>query len=88
MIKARALAERRRTKFESDRQDLIRLLSFVEDPWGMARGEELSMKEGKWLREVDPMLDFGDLGLLGAFSNEEVIAAEQAFRLLTNHSLR
>lgn len=88
LIKSRALVEKRRAKFESDRQDLIRLLSFVEDPRAIATSGDLTKKEGRWLQEVDPMLGFGDSGLLGAFSHDEVIAAEQAFRLLTNHSLR
>ncbi len=37
LVKTRAVAQRR-DKFESDRQDLIRLLSFVDDPRALAKG--------------------------------------------------
>jgi hypothetical protein len=79
LIKAR-VAKRRRDKFESDRQDLIRLLSFVEDPRALAG--ELKGNEKKWLQEVEALLAFDDGVLSDLFSVAELSAAEQAYRLL------
>ena len=82
LIKARVVAKRRSEKFESDRQDLIRLLSDVEDPRGLARDEGLKSSEKGWLRDAEGALSFGafsDTGLLPAAAQER---AEQAFRLL------
>lgn len=79
LIKARIVAKKRR-KFESDRQDLIRLLGFVEDPRAVA--EELKGNERKWLREIGPLLAFADDALSDLFSATERSAAEQAYRLL------
>jgi hypothetical protein len=79
LIKARIVA-RKRDKFESDRQDLIRLLEFVEDPRALA--EELKGNEKNWLREVGVLLAFDDGALGDLFSVVELSAAEQAYRLL------
>jgi len=81
LIKARAVAKRR-DKFESDRQDLIRLLSFVEDPREMAKA--LRSSERKWLSAVGPTLAFDDSALTGLFSGEEAALAEQAYQLLVS----
>lgn len=78
LIKARVVAEKR-GKFESDRQDLIRLLGFVDDPRAVA--EELKGNEKKWLREIGRLLAFDD-ALSDLFSPAERSAAEQAYRLL------
>jgi hypothetical protein len=79
LIKARVLAKKR-DKFESDRQDLIRLLSFVEDPRALAK--ELRKSEKGWLRDIESLLAFDDRGLEVLFPAGEVTAAEQAYRLL------
>lgn len=79
LIKARVVAKRR-DKFESDRQDLIRLLSFVEDPRALAK--DLRKSEQKWLRDVESPLAFDDRGLDDLFPQGEVPLAEQAYRLL------
>lgn len=79
LIKARVVAKRR-DKFESDRQDLVRLLSFVEDPRVMAKG--LRKSETKWLREVEPLLAFDNGGLGELFLPRDAALAEQAYRLL------
>jgi len=84
LIKARAVARKRRVKFESDCQDLVRLLSFAGDPRALA--EEVSSKEKKWLRDVEPLLELEDPALIGAFSPNEVVAAAQSLRLLTIRS--
>jgi hypothetical protein len=74
LIKARVVAKRRKEKFESDRQDLIRLLGYVEDPRALSRDENLSSAEQKWLREIEGSLGFG--------ASQGAERAEQAFRLL------
>jgi hypothetical protein len=79
LIKARVV-ERRRDKFESDRQDLIRLLGFVEDPRALAA--ELRGNEKKWLQAVGALLAIDDGALSDLFSVAELSAAEQAYRLL------
>lgn len=80
LIKARVV-EKRREKFESDRQDLIRLLTFVEDP--RALGRELKGTEKKWLRKIDALLEFESDGSLSElFGPEELAAAAGAYRLL------
>ena len=79
LIKARVV-EKRRDKFESDRQDLIRLLGFVEDPRALA--EELKGKEKKWLQNVEELLAWEDSGLSEIFTDGDLAAAEGAYRLL------
>jgi hypothetical protein len=79
LIKTRALAKQR-DKFESDRQDLIRLLSFVEDPRALAG--ELKGNERKWLREVEGLLAWEDGALADLFTAEDLSAAAGAYRLL------
>lgn len=80
LIKARALQRRRGIKVESDRQDLIRLLAFVEDPRALAA--DLLGNERKWLRRVECLLAFEDSDLNRLFSVEELASAEAAYRLL------
>ena len=80
LIKARVVRKQRDEKFESDRQDLIRLLGFADDP--RALGEELRKTERKWLREVESLLNFADGALAELFGSEELAAAESAYRLL------
>jgi hypothetical protein len=82
LIKARALAKRRKEKFASDREDLIRLLSYVEDPRRLAGDEQLKSSEKRWLREVEELLAFGDAGLAALFPAAVLERAQQAFRLL------
>jgi hypothetical protein len=79
LIKARAV-KAQRDKLESDRQDLMRLLSFVEDPRALAEG--LKGNEKRWLQEVGTLLAFDDGALDVLFSITELSAAEQAYRLL------
>lgn len=81
LIKARVLAKQR-DKFESDRQDLIRLLSFVENPRALAEAEELTKSEKRWLRDIEPLLAFEDTAMADVFPGGEVPLAEQAYRLL------
>jgi len=83
LIKARVVAERRREKFDSDRQDLIRLLTYVEDPRALAREEQLKASERKWLRDISAALNFNDPSLPALFPGSRLEKAEQAFRLLS-----
>lgn len=82
LIKARVVAERRKEKFDSDRQDLIRLLSYVDDPRALARREQLKPTEKKWLRKIERSLGFGDSTLAALFTPDVLERAEQALRLL------
>jgi len=81
LIKACAVARRRRGKFESDRQDLIRLLSFAEDPRTLAADGGLKKGERGWLRDVQRKLAFSDPSLTEVFPPEVLTRAEQAHRL-------
>lgn len=82
LIKARVVAKQRKEKFGSDREDLIRLLSYVEDPRGLARDERLKASEKRWLRDVEELLDFGDADIAAVFPAQGLERARQAFRLL------
>lgn len=81
LIKARIMAKKR-DKFASDRQDLIRLLSFVEDPRALAKDDALTKNEKKWLREIEQLLDWADPVLASLFPGGEANRAELAYRLL------
>jgi hypothetical protein len=83
LIKARAIAKRRKKKFDSDRQDLIRLLSYVEDPRGLAHDEQLKASERTWLRNIEADLNFGDPVLTPLFPVATLERAQAAFRLLS-----
>lgn len=81
LIKARVAAKRRK-KFESDRQDLIRLLSFVEDPRALALEGCLKNTEKGWLRKVEVPLGFNDPQLSALFPTGVLSRAEQTLALL------
>lgn len=84
LIKACAVAKKRREKFESDRQDLIRLLSFVEDPRALATEGGLKKGERRWLRDIERKLDFSDPSLGEAFPPDALALAVQAYRLFVS----
>lgn len=79
LIKARVVV-RRRDKFESDRQDLIRLLSFVENPRELAG--DIRKSERRWLRDVEPLLAFDSGVVDDLFTEAEASEAAQAYQLL------
>ena len=81
LIKARVLAKHREDRFESDRQDLIRLLGYTEDPRALAA--DMSKNEPGWIRDVEEALDFDDASLSELFSDRTLVRARQAFRLLS-----
>jgi hypothetical protein len=84
LIKARVVAKKRAEKFESDRLDLIRLLSYVEDPRTLAADEEMTKKERGWLARVDELLAFDDAALSEQLDPDSSDRARLAFRLLQN----
>lgn len=57
-------------------------MSYVEDPRGLARDEQLKATEKKWLRKVEDALNFEDATLAALFAPDVIERAEQAFRLL------
>ncbi len=82
LIKARVVAKERREKFDSDRQDLIRLLSYVEDPRNLAVQQGLKSTEKKWLRTIKKKLDPTDPTVARLASPDVRERAHQALALL------
>ncbi|HVW47122.1 MAG TPA: hypothetical protein VHA76_08715 [Solirubrobacterales bacterium] len=80
LIKARVVVKKRKGKFESDRQDLVRLLSYVDDPRTLRA--ELSRKEPAWLRDAEAAIDFDDPDLAAQFRGDGVARARQALGIL------
>lgn len=81
LIKARVVAKKR-DKFASDRQDLIRLLSYVEDSRTLAVEGRLRSTEKKWLKKIEPLIASEDLELARLFAPETLERARQAVALL------
>jgi hypothetical protein len=71
-------------KYESDRQDLIRLLTYVDDPRTLAA--DMRRKEPGWLRDAEPALGFGDPGLPVLLPIGVVQRAQQVLQLLARGS--
>lgn len=82
LIKARVVAKERPDKFDSDRQDLIRLLSYVEDPRGLAEQAGLRRSEKRWLKSIEEKLDAADSAIARLASPEVLQRANQALALL------
>ena len=82
LIKARVVAKERKEKFDSDRQDLVLLLSLIDDPRALAVEGELKKSERKWLRNIEEKIGFSDPPIPGLFPAETLARAAQAFRLL------
>lgn len=87
LIKARAVAQTRREKFESDGQDLVLLLSLVADPRALAASSKLKNSERKWLRDIEKKVAFSDPALQSLFDPETLTRARLAFRLLADFRL-
>jgi hypothetical protein len=75
LIKARSLLVHHDP--EAQREDLLRLLSLVEDP--RATAAEITRPERRWLRRAEPHLRFDDPSNLPAVAMRR---ARQTFRLL------
>lgn len=82
LIKARVLASRRGPKRDADLVDVVRLLSFVDDPRGMAVDGGLKKTEKRWLRDIQPALDFRSPAVTALLRPTEIARAVQAYRLL------
>lgn len=84
LIKARVVVKKRDGKYASDRQDLIRLLAYVEDP--RALRADLSRKEPGWLREAEAAVDFEDPALAALLPAGALERARQTLGLLAQES--
>lgn len=80
LIKARVVTKKREEKYLSDRQDLIRLLSYVDDPRGLAA--DFGRGERGWLRDAEGAIDIDDVALSDLFPEQTLTRARQALRLL------
>jgi hypothetical protein len=82
LIEARALARERKGKLDSDRQDLVLLLSLIDDPRTLAANGGLRKTERNWLRGIEEKIGFSDPVLSGLFTPDTLTRAIQAHRLL------
>ena len=78
LVKARALRVHDRP--EDQREDLIRLLSYMEDP--IAAGASLAKTERKWLLQAEALLRPDDDDLRDILSASQLQRARAAYRLL------
>ncbi|MGA9634491.1 MAG: hypothetical protein WBQ41_04535 [Solirubrobacterales bacterium] len=84
LIKARSIMDRssrREEKIESDRRDLVLLLSLVEVPRAMK--DETRNSERKWLRNAHVRLQIDRPDLEQAFAAEALANARAAYAILT-----
>lgn len=81
LLKARAL-DRVKVKEAEHRQDLIRLLSFVEDPRGLAKAGDLTSNQKKWLRRIEDELRWDDPAVRELFDFATLERAQAAYELL------
>lgn len=86
LMKARVVVKKREAKYESDRQDLVRLLSYVDDP--RALRTDMVRKEPGWLRDAEAAIDFEDPTLIALFSSGALQRARQTLGLLVHESPR
>jgi hypothetical protein len=84
LIKARVLVKKRERKYESDREDLVRLLTYIDDARTLAVG--MSRKEPRWLRDAQAAIDFEDPVLSAQFRGGSLDRARQALGLLAQES--
>lgn len=82
LIKARAMASVEE-KLVEHREDLIRLLTLVEDPRALADADAMTKSERKWLKAIESDMAFDDPILLTPFSETQLQRARQAFALLS-----
>lgn len=84
LIKARSVMDRdanNREKIESDRRDLILLLSFVKDPRAMA--DETRKTERKWLRNAGVRLRIDSPDLEQTLLSDDLQNARAAYAIMT-----
>lgn len=80
LIKARAIRVHERR--EDQRQDIVRLLSYLDDP--LAAGRSLRKSERRWLIQAARLLRIDDDDLRDLFPDERLALARVAYRLLSN----
>jgi hypothetical protein len=83
LIKARVLASRQGPKEEADLLDVVRLLSLADNPRRMADEGGLKNSEKRWLRHIQPALDFRSPAVIALLRPTEIARAVQAYRLLS-----
>lgn len=81
LLKAKAMKTVRRKQAEH-RQDLIQLLSFVDDPRAMAGEGGLKPSEQGWLRDVRRQLDLDGAAGVRTFEASTLDRARAAYELL------
>lgn len=79
LLKARSVQKKHR---EKDRQDLVVLLSCVEEPLEMK--EEMTSKERGWLRKAAKRLRIEDDDLLDVVTADQLARARATYELLTD----
>jgi hypothetical protein len=84
LIKARVLVKKRQEKYESDRQDLVRLLTYVDDARTLRA--DMSRKEPGWLRDAQAAIDFEAPVLSRQFPEGGLDRARQVLQLLAQES--
>jgi hypothetical protein len=84
LIKTRVVVKKREEKYASDQQDLIRLLSYVDDPRTLRA--DLSRKEPGWLRDAEASVGFEDPALAALLPVGVLERARQTFELLAQES--
>jgi hypothetical protein len=77
LLKSRSVTKKDR---EQDREDLIRLLTCVQEPRSLKA--ELKAGERRWLQSAEARLDLGDPGLANLFGSEQLRLARATYRLL------
>lgn len=82
LIKARVVAKERKEKFDSDRQDLVLLLSLVDDPRALASAGGLKGTERRWLRAIEKKVGPLEPPISELFPRDTLARATQALRLL------
>jgi hypothetical protein len=84
LIKARVVVKKRERKYASDREDLVRLLTYVDD--ARTLGAAMSRKEPRWLRDAEAAIGFDDPVLAAQFTRGRLEHARQALGLLAQES--
>jgi hypothetical protein len=77
LLKSRSITKKDR---DQDREDLIRLLTCVQDP--RALRAELKAGERRWLFGAETKLDLDDSSLTGLFASEQIRVARATYQLL------
>ncbi|WP_249021572.1 hypothetical protein [Conexibacter sp. S30A1] len=80
LIKARSLLVHQDP--DAQRQDLVALLSYVDDPLEMR--DQMRKTETTWLRRIEKPLNLGDPLLGRIYAADDIRRAQATYRLLVN----